>query len=153
MEIRIAETSDIEALCPLLTEFFAYNAELQPMYCTAAIETGEYPKSIIESEDSDFLVAIKNGTVVGFIHINQMKTPPYDAITPHNYAEIMALMVTASCREQGIGTELIELAKKWSKDRNLDYLELMSLVNAKEANTFYDNKDFITTSNIRRYHL
>jgi len=53
MEIRIATLSDIEALCPLLTEFFAYNARLQPAYCVAANERGEYPKTIIESDNSD----------------------------------------------------------------------------------------------------
>jgi len=67
IEIRLAIMNDIEALCPILTEFFAYNAELQPTYCTAAIEGGEYPKSIIESDNSDFLIAIENDVIVGFI--------------------------------------------------------------------------------------
>jgi GNAT superfamily N-acetyltransferase len=153
MEIRVATLNDIEALCPLLTEFFAYNADLQPIYCHADIEGGEYPKNMIESDDSDFLIAVDNDTFVGFIHINQMKTPPYGSIVPHNYAEIMAFMVTASQRKKGIGTAMIEAAKQWSKDRNLDYIELMSLTHANEANNFYDNKDFATVSNIRRYTL
>jgi len=153
MEIRIATANDIEALCPILTEFFAYNARLQPMYCNAAIESGEYPKSIIESDKSDFLIAVDNNSVVGFIHINQMETPPYDAITPHKYAEIMAFMVTAASREKGIGSELVNFAKGWSTERNLDYIELFSLVNANEANNFYDKNDFVTVSHIRRLVL
>jgi len=153
MVIRVAMENDIEALCPLLTEFFAYNAALQPMYCTDAVETGEYPKSIIESDDSDFIIAIEEDIVVGFIHINQMKTPSYDAIVPHSYAEIMAFMVTASFRKKGIGSKLIDFAKQWSRERNLDYIELMSLVNAEEANKFYDNKDFTSVSYIRRCSL
>jgi ribosomal protein S18 acetylase RimI-like enzyme len=153
MEIRIATLNDIEALCPLLTEFFAYNADLQPMYCHADIESGEYPKNMIESDNSDFLIAVENDTVLGFIHINQMKTPPYGSIVPHNYAEIMAFMVTTSHRKRGIGSKMIEAAKQWSKDRNLDYIELISLANAKEAINFYDNKDIVTVSHIRRYTL
>jgi ribosomal protein S18 acetylase RimI-like enzyme len=153
MEIRLATLNDIESLCPLLTEFFAYNAELQPMYCIAAIESGEYPKNMIESDDSDFIIAIEVDALVGFIHINEMKTPPFNAVAPHNYAEIMAFMVTASHREQGIGSKLIAFAKQWSKDRNLDYIELMSLINAKEANHFYDRSNFNVVSNIRRYPL
>jgi len=145
--------NDIEALCPLLTEFFAYNAKLQPEYFIAAIERGAYPKEIIESENSDFIIAIDNGVIIGFIHINQMKTPPYDAIAPHNYAEIMAFMVTASHREQGVGFLLINASKQWSNVRNLDYIELISLINAEEANRFYDNRDFATVSHIRRYIL
>ena len=153
MEIRLATLKDIDALCPLLTEFFAYNAGLQPEYCIAAVERGEYPKTIIESDNSDFLIAVEGDSIVGFIHINQMKTPSYDAVSPHNYAEIMAFMVTASLREQGIGSMMIDVAKKWSRDRNLDYIELISLVNAGEANRFYDKKDFVTVSHIRRFLL
>ena len=153
MEIRVATENDIEALCPLLTEFFAYNAELQPMYCSAAVESGEYPKGIIESENADFIIAADGDSIVGFIHINQMETPSYPAITFHNYAEIMAFMVTTACRDKGIGSELIEFAKKWSRERNLEYIDLLSLANANEANIFYDKKDFITTYHLRRYVL
>jgi len=153
MEIRVATQNDIEALCPLLTEFFAYNANLQPMYCNADIESGEYPKTIIESDDADFLIAEENGVAIGFIHINQAKTLPYNSIVPHIYAEIMAFMVTAPFRKQGIGHALIEVAKKWSVERHLDYVELISLVNAKEANQFYDKQGFVTMSHIRRYGL
>jgi len=150
MELRKAVLSDIEALCRLLTEFFAYNADLQPMYCNAAIGDREYPESIIESDDSDFLVAVADGIIVGFIHINTMKTPPYNAVVPYNYAEIMAFMVTAKYRNAGIGLKLINYAKEWSKDRNLEYIELNSLSNATEANSFYDKYNFDTVSYIRR---
>ena len=153
MEVRLATMNDIDALCPLLTEFFAHNARLQPMYCIADNETGVYPKTIIESDNSDFLIAVDNEIIIGFIHINQMKTPPYGSIVSHEFAEIMAFMVTASHRKQGIGGMLIEAAKQWSKERNLNYIELISLINAEEANSFYDKKDFTTVSHIRRYPL
>jgi len=153
MEIRLATLNDIEAMCPLFTEFFAYNAQLQPMYCRADIERGEYPRTIIESENSDFLIAVENDAILGFIHITQMKTPPHGSIVPHNYSEIIAFMVTASQRGQGIGAMLVEAAKQWSNSRNLDYIELFSLVNADEANRFYDHNDFVTVSHIRRYTL
>jgi len=152
MEIRLATLNDIEELCPILTEFFAYNAELQPMYCNASIESGEYPKNMIESDSADFLIAVENDVIIGFIHINQTKTPPYASVVPHNYAEIMAFMVTAPRRGQGIGSKLTEAAKQWSNARNLDYIEAISLVNA-EANGFYDNENFVTMSYIRRYTL
>ena len=153
METRLATLNDVEALRPILTEFFAYNANLQPIYCHAEKESGEYPKTIIESETADFLIATDNDMVLGFIHIDNKKTAPYGSIVPHAYAEIIAFMVTVSHREQGIGSMLIEAAKKWSKERNLDYIELFSLINADKANSFYDNKDFITVAHIRRYPL
>ena len=153
MEVRLATLSDIEGLCPLLNEFFAYNAELQPEYCRADNEGGEYPKAMIESGNSDFLIAVENGAAIGFLHINQMETPPYGSVVPHHYAEIMGFMVTASRRGQGVGSALINAAKQWSNGRNLDYIELTSLANAKEAARFYDQENFVTVSHIRRYNL
>jgi len=153
MEIRLAAMNDIEALCPLLTEFYAYNAALQPVYCEASVENGKYPETVIESDDEDFIIAIEDAVVVGFIHIHQMKTPAYDSVVPYNYAEIMSFMVTSQRREQGIGSKLIESAKQWSKARNLAYIELFSLTNANEANRFYDKENFVTVSHNRRYTL
>ncbi|MCL2564404.1 MAG: GNAT family N-acetyltransferase [Defluviitaleaceae bacterium] len=153
MEVRLATLNDVDALRPLLTEFFAYNANLQPLYCYADDESGEYPKNMIENDNADFLIALDKDIAVGFIHISQMKTPPYGSVIPHNYAEIMAFMVTASRRGQGIGSKLIDAAKQWSKDRNLDYIELISFTNADAANSFYDSKDFATVLHLRRHML
>jgi len=153
MEVRVATINDVEQLCTLLTEFFAYNAKLQPMYCNAAIEDGKYPTSIIESDDSDFLIAVSGSKLIGFIHIVKMETPQYNAIVPHNYAEIIAFMVTESFREQGVGSMLLDFAKLWSKDQNLEYIELVSLINATEANLFYDKKKFVTMSQVKRLEL
>ena len=153
MEVRLATLDDTEALCILLDEFYAYNARLQPAYCHADNEQGDYPKTMIESDNSDFLLAAEGNAVLGFIHINQTQTPPCGSIVPHNYAEIMAFMVTAPRRGQGIGAMLLEAAKQWSRTRNLDYIELTSLANAKEANSFYDNISFSTVSHTRRYTL
>ena len=36
MEIRTATLDDIEQICLLYNEFFAYNAKLQPEYCKEA---------------------------------------------------------------------------------------------------------------------
>ena len=153
MEIRLATINDVEKLCPLFTEFFAYNAELQPMYCSASNENGEYPKKVIEREYSDILIAVENDVIVGFMHIKQMETPLVASVVHHHYAEIMAFMVTASHRERGIGSMLMDAAKQWSNSRNLEYIELFSLSNADEANKFYDSKDFVTVSHTRRFAL
>jgi len=153
MEVRLATSDDIDALCPLVSELFAYNAVLQPRYCAADIESGEYPKSIIESDNAAFLVATKGGAMVGFIHISQMKTPPFGSVVPHRYAEIIAFMVTATHRRQGIGSKLIDAAKQWSKARKLDYIELITLNNAGDALRFYERENFATVSYIKRYTL
>ncbi|MCL2377438.1 MAG: GNAT family N-acetyltransferase [Defluviitaleaceae bacterium] len=151
MEIRLATLNDIDAICPLLNEFFAYNAGLAPMFCKMDDERGDYPKSIIESSDADFLIAVENGIIRGFVHISQMKTPPFGSIVPYRYAEIIGFMVTEAHRGKGIGTKLMDAAKEWSNARNLDYIELAVMANSKNALEFYEQKDFSTTLHIMRH--
>jgi ribosomal protein S18 acetylase RimI-like enzyme len=153
VEIRVATLSDVKRLCNLFDEFFAYNAELQPEYCNASKESGKYPESVIEDAGADILVAIENGVMVGFIHIQESKTPPFESVVPHDYAEIMAFMVSAMYRQGGVGSKLMDAAKDWSKARNLDYIELLVLSNAKEANNFYSHYGFDEKAHLMRYYI
>ena len=142
MEIRHAVHSDIEQICLLYNEFFAYNAEIDPVYCRAGKEYGEYPKSVIESSDSDLIVAVLGDEIIGFIHIKEGKTPPYDALMQNHYAQIIDFIVTAAYRKQGAGTKLMDAAKQWANERELDYIELFVLQGAVGERRFYENADF-----------
>ena len=150
MEIRTATLNDIEQICLLYNEFFAYNNKLQPEYCKAVKENGDYPKSVIADEKSDIIVSVEDNNILGFIHIREDQTPPYDSVVQHNFAVIIDFIVTASCREKGVGAKLMDEAKKWTKTRKLDYIELFVLNNAIEANRFYEKNDFVTVSHTMR---
>ena len=153
MEVRVATLEDIEQICCLYVEFFSYNAALQPEYCAVAQESGEYPKSVISSENADIIVAMENGATVGFVHIREAQTFRYPSIVPHKFAEIIDFIVTASYREKGVGSKLMDAAKQWGRERNLDYIELFVLSNAKEAYCFYEKRDFATVSHTMRCPL
>ena len=153
METRLATLNDIEPLCRLCSEFFAYNAGLQPEYCRAAKEDGRYPESVITSTGADILLAEQGGVIVGFIHIKEAATPTFESVVPHRYAEIVGFMVASAHRNKGIGKELLEAAKGWSKARSLDYLELMVLSNAQDAIRFYRQGGFDVAAHIMRCPL
>ena len=153
LKIRLATFEDAEQICKLYNEFFVYNAELQPEYYKAAKESGEYPQSVIADENADILVAVESSVIVGFIHIRKAQTPPFGSVVPHNYAEIIDYFVTASYRNKGIGAELMNFAKQWSREQNLEYIELSVLSNAKEAIYFYECKGFNTASHTMRCKL
>ena len=153
MEIRLAIINDLEQICLLYNEFFAYNAEKDPVYCRAGKESGEYPKSVIESGGSDLIVADDYGDVIGFLHIKEAKTPPYDALRQNHYAQIIDFIVTASRRKQGVGTKLMEAAKQWAKKRGLDYIELFVLTGAVDERSFYRQSDFTTVMHTMRCML
>ena len=153
MEIRLAAISDIQPICELLNEFFQYNANLQPEYCRAGKELGSYPESIIKGEDADIFIAVDAGSPVGMIHVREAQTPPYDSVVPHRYAEVIDFIVTATHRRRGIGALLMAAAKEWGKARNLDYIELFVLSNAKGEQLFYDSEGFKTVSHNMRCKL
>lgn len=153
MDVKVATHNDIEPICQLYNEFFAYNARLQPEYYKAGNESGEYPKSVIEGEGSDIFLAVENDKIVGFIHVREAQTPTFDSIVPHKYAEVIDLIVTAPCREKGIGSKLMDAAKQWCKRRNLDYIELFVLSNAKSEFLFYEHEGFVTVSHTMRCTL
>jgi ribosomal protein S18 acetylase RimI-like enzyme len=153
MEVRCAVHNDIAQICLLYNEFFAYNAEKDPVYCRAGKESGEYPKSVIDSDSSDLIVAVDNDDVIGFIHIKEGRTPPYDALVQNHYAQIIDFIVTAEHRKKGIGTKLMDAAKEWANKRNLDYIELFVLQGAKDEHRFYEHNEFVTVMQTMRYMM
>ena len=150
MEIRVATLRDAGGICQLYNEFWLYNEGLQPEYHQRAIENGEYPKNMIASEDSDIFIAIENDEIIGFMRVREAETLPYPPVVYHRYAEIVELFVTASCRRKGVGSLLMNAAKQWSKARNLDYIELMVLSDAKGEIAFYKQYGLTAASHIMR---
>jgi len=153
MEIRLASLNDIDQICLLYNEFFAYNAEKDPVYCRAGKEPGGYPRSVIESGGADIIVAVDNNAVIGFIHIKEGKTPPYDALQQNHYAQIIDFIVTAERRKEGTGKKLMDAAKAWANERKLDYIELFVLDGAKNEHRFYENNDFVPVMHTFRHML
>jgi len=153
MEIRTAVHNDIEQICLLYNEFFAYNAKMDPVYCRAGKETGEYPKTVIEDAGSDLIVAVENDKLTGFIHIKEGRTPPYDALMQNHYAQIIDFIVTEDHRQKGIGKKLMDAAKEWATKRELDYIELFVLQGAKNEHRFYERNDFVTVMQTMRCML
>jgi len=153
MEVRLAKKSDISAICRLYEQFFEYNANQQPQYYKKAEESGKYPESVIESKSADLFVADNCGTIIGFIHISEDKAPPFGAFVPHKYAVIIDLMVEESYRRQGIGKKLLDAARQWSKDRGLDYIELMVLQENEQGITFYHSENFKIVSHTMRLKI
>jgi len=153
MEIRPATHNDIDQICQLYNEFFAYNAIMDPVYCRAGKETGEYPKTVIEDIGSDLIVAVENDKLTGFIHIKEGRTPPYDALKQNHYAQIIDFIVTEKHRQKGIGKKLMDAAKEWAIKRDLDYIELFVLQGAKNEHRFYENNDFVTVMQTMRCML
>ena len=148
MKIRLAETYDIPKICELYSEFFAYNSTQQPQYYKKAIETGPYPRSVIQDNTEDIYVALKDKDIIGLIHIVEEKTPPYDCYVQHRYATIVDLFVRKDFRGHGVGDQLLASAKQWAKMRELDYIELNVLAENESGMQFYIHENFKPVSQL-----
>ncbi len=78
MNIRLATLDDINVVSALYCEFFAFHAGLQPEYSRVVKESGSYPMHIITSENEDLIIAEVDAAIVGFFHILEDKTPPFE---------------------------------------------------------------------------
>lgn len=150
MVIRTALEKDIDAVCRMYEEFYACNASEQPQYYRAAKESGVYPQQVIRNWKSVLLVAEESNTLMGFIHLEECLTPPYNSIVPHRYAEVVDLFVAPAFRRTGIATALLQEAKRIAAERKLDYMELFVLNEAEGARLLYSRENFqIVSYNMR----
>ncbi len=153
MNIRLATLKDIDPICTLYQQFYETNAKQQPKYYCNAEENGSYPKSVIEGTNGDIFIAELQNEIIGFIHIEADKTPPFPSVAQHEYACIVDFYVIPKYRKKGIGKALLENTKSWAKDKNLAYLELFVLEENKIGQNFYERENFKTASRTLRYIL
>ena len=72
---------------------------------------------------------------------------------PHRYACLGDLIVDAGVRGQGIGSQLLAAAKRWARNRRLEYLELQVLAQNEGAQHLYESQDFVEATKVMRCML
>ena len=153
MLIRQASTSDILFLCDLYTKFYKHNSSQQPEFCLPAVETGEYPGSVICGNTGVIFVAEDNSRLCGFIHAEIDNTPPYPSVAQHRFASVVDLYVEPDCRRRGIATQLVNSVKNWARQSGAEYLELFVLNENAEGLEFYKKQRFEIASLTMRCRL
>ena len=141
--IRPAGEGDIPAIIALYRELDAAMVDLQPeFFCEA-------PR-----EEADFLLAEQDGTPVGFALVTYAGwTPAYSCVLPHRYARLEDLVVGKAYRGRGIGGELLAAAKRWARNRRLEYVELNVLAQNESAVKLYESQDFVEATKVMRCML
>ena len=134
--IRPAEEKDILAILALYCQLDQALVDLQPeFFCTAPREDA-FVRQAIQANDADYLLAEADG-----------------AVLPHRYACLADLVIDAEHRGQGIGSTLLGAAKRWARDRRLEYLELNVLAQNVPAIALYESHDFVEATRVMRCML
>ncbi|MEG2937166.1 MAG: GNAT family N-acetyltransferase [Vagococcus sp.] len=144
--MNIATIQHVDAIFLLYQEIIETHANLEPEYFKKAEQSKEFIREMIESPDSDILLAYSKQLVVGFSMIKEVETPAYPMMKNRKYAYILDLVVTQSNRGQGLGKELLNDSIVWQKMRQLEYIELCVIEKNNHAKKMYESLGFKTFS-------
>ena len=152
--LDILKTITVHLLGQVVDQLDQALVDLQPEFFCVAPRGDEFVRQAVKAADADYLLAEEDGAVVGFALVNYAGwTPEFSCVLPHRYACLADLVVDEAHRQQGIGSTLLGAAKRWARDRRLEYLELSVLSQNAPAIALYESHDFVEATRVMRCML
>jgi len=150
--IRPANDRDTEALCEAYYDFHELHVRGVPTHLRSLGDKKQWDPSYLRdalskitgSDDSEIFVAEVAGTLVGLIEVYMRQDPDEVALVRHQYAELQSLMVLAPFRRNGAGTQLVEVARQWAREKGATEMRLGVWEFNEEAREFYEAIGFRT---------
>ena len=124
MSIRRITASDVPNAAALLAELG---------YPTTEADLGERLKAIATNPDDAVLVAAEAGNIVGLVSVHSFEM----IHRPGRLGRITSLVVAASARGRGLGTNLLAAAEKHLRANGCVKLEVTSGEQRSSAHDFY----------------
>ena len=121
--IRTVTRDDAEDVCRICCDDLGYQCDKYLV--------GERI-SRLETDREAVFVAVLNGKVVGYIHVEKYNTLYFETM-----ANILGLAVSGKCRKKGIGRALVEQAEKWASENEITLMRLNSGSSRSDAHKFY----------------
>jgi len=124
--VRFAEEKDLDRINELRKQVNDIHVEGRPDMFKAGFgsEIRDYAKVIMSEENSDIIVAERNGVICGMVcvdYVNKAETPFSRA---RNFYHVQEIAVDTNYRRQGVAKELLEFMTADAKKRNLSRIEL-----------------------------
>jgi ribosomal protein S18 acetylase RimI-like enzyme len=152
ISIRRANDHDIEALGEMYYDFHEFHVCGVPTHLRSLGDRERWDRSylrealskIITSDDSEIFVAEVAGKLAGLIEVYVRQDPDEATLVQHQYAELQSLMVLAPFRRNGIGTGLVEVARRWAREKGATEMRLGVWEFNEAAREFYETVGFKT---------
>ena len=122
--IREAVLSDAAAIRDLSEAELGYPYPLEA--------TAQKLAALLKSGRDKILVAVADGTVVGYVHLCD-----YDVLYAPHMKNIMGIAVSSRHRRQGIGRALLTRAEDWARSSGAAGIRLVSGSDRTDAHLFY----------------
>ena len=154
-QVRPARRADLRAISALFATSERLHAELHPRYFRGE---GQLDPRLVETlqqpgELRTLLVAVRDATVVGFVHVEVLVPRRSASATLGRRGHIDSLVVAPGARRSGCGRSLLEAAAQWARARAAEELLLTVWAGNREAERFYERLGFDDVSSIKRLLL
>lgn len=153
MKIKYATVNDLKQVDSLYQELASLMAEINPYLWRLAEHDLSFLKSVVEDDKSDIILATDGDKIVGYTLVQQLHTPPYKCYVLHDYALLLEIVVSKAQRGKGIGSLLMDEVKKWSSQRNLNYIDLNVLCANNSAIRLYEKNGFFSDMQSMKFKI
>ena len=154
IEIRPAVMQDLPDILALYGVLDRELVAMQPDFVCAAPRSEQDTAAALCDDNAVFFLAVQGGAIVGLALVEYAGwTPAFSCVLPHRYARLEDLAVDEAVRGQGVGGELLAAAKRWTRNRRLEYLELNVLAQNENAIRLDESQDFVEATKVMRCML
>lgn len=125
--IREAIGSDYEALCDLFDQADTFHRNFLPQIFRKPegfSRDRDYVDNLLTDVNVGFFVAEIDQRLVGLVCCFIRETPEIPILVPRKYLYIDNLVVDVSHRRQGVGTALLDKARRWAVQNGIYEIEL-----------------------------
>jgi ribosomal protein S18 acetylase RimI-like enzyme len=143
LRIRKAAAGDLDAIGVLWQEFMDFHRQRDPHFARSADGHERFKEFIggqVTADTSCVLVAIQDGTVVGYCLAALAKYPP--VFEHRDYGTVFDLAVTSRCRRTGIGEQLYRAIEAWFVEHNVHRIEIRVAVSNEVSTAFWRKMGF-----------
>jgi ribosomal protein S18 acetylase RimI-like enzyme len=150
--IRPVNNRDIEALCEIYYDFHEFHVCGVPTHLRSLGARERWDRShligalgkIMQSDDSEIFVAKVAGKLAGLIEVYVRQDADEATLVQHQYVELQSLMVLSPFRRNGIGTQLVGVARQWAQEKGATEMRLGVWEFNEAAREFYEAVGFKT---------
>lgn len=143
--IRKAKIEDAAAIEALYTELEkdAVMYQSEHFVLSPAGARSRQLEEILKSENQVMLVAVdESDVVIGFAHVVFMGVKAFSCLKPQTNIYLQDLVVSGDYRSRGIGTLLLNEAKKYGTEKGADFFRTQVFPMNKAGLRFYERNGF-----------
>lgn len=143
MEIALATDSHVPEIVEIWKEFMDFHKDIDSVFTRSEdghVTFGKFVRGLIESDDSQVLVALDKGRVVAYSFSRIAERPP--VYQDEKYGLISDMAVKSTHRRKGVGEQLLAKIYEWFESRKMNRIELRVVARNQIGYSFWKKHGF-----------